>query len=281
MASQFAPMSSIHLSPRVTNCPCFQFQFRICPQFLHKPQLPDLNPADPSASDISLPPVTIASIPPSHTLTLNAFPVPRPSYLLLTTSPTHKQTSPLDLSDVAAACTVLNRLEQGDDGKEYMVIYNCGRDAGCSRSHKHMQLFPRPLDFVLLPDRTPEEIATMNVPFLYYVFRVGPSLLNEDDIPPQILSGYLGLLQHARSVLGIEEGHHVPHNVVLVRSWIVVIPRRRAGVGGVSANALGMLGIEWVGTKEKFEEWETRGGRSVLRELGVAVADDYYAHRCP
>ncbi|MDI1485967.1 MAG: hypothetical protein OHK93_004156 [Ramalina farinacea] len=225
---------------------------------------------DPTISDIPRPSsLHIGAVPPSHILDLNAYPVLRPSYLLLTNSSTHRQTSPLNVADVHAAWTAADRLESGSHGVKYMVIYNCGREAGCSRSHKHMQLFPCPPDFVLFPDRTPDEC--LKVPYVYELVRLDPSSSRADDTTLQIFTAYRTCLQRARAVLGIEEGEHVPHNVVLVREWILVIPRRKGRVGGVSANAAGMMGLVWVASEEELEEWSRRGGFRLLGELGIAV----------
>ena len=48
-----------------------------------------------------------------------------------------------------------------------------------------------------------------------------------------------------------------------------MIPRRTARVGGISANAAGMMGLVWVGTKGEMDEWEKRGPWRVLGELGL------------
>ncbi|MCJ1230831.1 hypothetical protein MMC12_007505 [Toensbergia leucococca] len=264
----WAPTTPIHQTDNG-----FHFQYRTCPQFLHKPQLPDPESVEHTAtSDISNPSsLHITSIPPSHNLILNVYPVLRPSYLLLTTSPTHQQTSSLDLSDVNAAWTALDRLESdgSDDGEQYMMIYNCGRKAGCSRSHKHMQLFPRPLDFVLFPDRSLDEIV--RVPYAYSLVRLDPSSFSGTDITSYIFEAYISCLERARTVLGIEDGAHIPHNVVLVHGWMLVIPRRKARVGVTSANAAGMMGMVWVADEEELAEWRKVGGHSILKELGVAV----------
>ena len=147
-----------------------------------------------------------------------------------------------------------------------MMIYNCGSKAGCSRSHKHMQLFPRPLDFVLFPDRLPNE--NVKVPYEYDIIRRSPSS-SIADTTAHIFSTYLSCLQRARAIRGLREGEHVPHNVVMVRDWFLVIPRRTACVGSMSANAAGMMGLVWVGSREELEDWRRAGECSVLKEMGV------------
>ena len=129
-----------------------------------------------------------------------------------------------------------------------------------------MQLFPRPFDFVLFPDCSPDNI--LKVPYVFDLIRLSPYFSNA-NIASYIHEGYLSCLRRAREVLRIEKGGQVPQNVVLVRDWTSMIPRRRARVNGMSANAAGMMGLIWVGLEEELEEWKRRGTCSVLRELGV------------
>lgn len=46
------------------------------------------------------------------------------------------QDEPLDEADTAAAFTVL-----AEARSEHVVLYNCTKDALCSRYHKHLQIF--------------------------------------------------------------------------------------------------------------------------------------------
>lgn len=55
----------------------------------------------------------------------------------------------------------------------------------------------------------------------------------------------------------------------MTREWTVVIPRRAARVGGVSANAAGMMGLVCVETEGEAEEWKKRGPWRVLEALGL------------
>jgi ATP adenylyltransferase len=65
----------------------------------------------------------------------------RPS-LVLHTNEFVKQTNDLNLEDWKAAWSVVSALENGVEGGNVMVIYNCGVDAGSSQGHKHLQIFP-------------------------------------------------------------------------------------------------------------------------------------------
>ena len=149
-----------------------------------------------------------------------------------------------------------------------MVIYNCGKEAGSSRTHKHLQILPRPApstDFTVFPDR-PEQVK---VPYVYDILHF--EQVDSVAFPECILHDYASSLRRARNLLEVPDGEEVPHNVVLVKEWMLVIPRRRAGIGVTSANAAGMLGMVWVRSREELEEWQRCGLTKCLAEFGVPV----------
>jgi ATP adenylyltransferase len=58
--------------------------------------------------------------------------------------------------------------------------------------------------------------------------------------------------------------------MILTKRWIIVLPRRRAGInreGGV--NAMGMLGYIAVTTQNEIRNWIQLGLGETLGELGV------------
>lgn len=45
-----------------------------------------------------------------------------------------------------------------------------------------------------------------------------------------------------------------PHNMILTKRWIMVIPRRRGGINKeAGVNSLGMLGVVAVATRKEIE----------------------------
>lgn len=69
---------------------------------------------------------------------------------------------------------------------------------------------------------------------------------------------YEELLRQAQEALGLPlEGSDIaiPHNVVIVKEWMMVIPRRKSRSGLASANAAGMMGMVWVTCKGELEAW--------------------------
>jgi ATP adenylyltransferase/5',5'''-P-1,P-4-tetraphosphate phosphorylase II len=83
-----------------------------------------------------------------------------------------------------------------------------------------------------------------------------------------ISSRYQRALQRTRDVLK-EPGKAVAHNVVMVKEWIIVIPRTSKGVDGCGANGLGMMGMVWVKDQEERDCWTKFGPSKYLIQLGI------------
>ena len=63
-----------------------------------------------------------------------------------------------------------------------------------------------------------------------------------------------------------------PHNMILTSQWMMVIPRRKAWIDEIAANAAAMVGMVWCNSEAQFEGWVQRGIRNVLAEMGVPWA---------
>lgn len=218
----------------------------------------------------------------SHVLVANKFALARPHIMVLTTDGHRRQYEPLDESDLIAAWTVLNELSK-EGGRDYVVFYNCGRDGGCSRLHKHMQLIPMPpASFASFLDIGPEariepgKEEQPDVPFHWFYRRFASKA---NVTPIELVKIYAELLKQAAAV-GRGSAEHddtslpgaapCPHNLVFTRRWMLVIPRRRGAVGKeIAANAIGMLGVIPVASHHEMEGWIEFGPARALTELGV------------
>lgn len=65
-------------------------------------------------------------------------------------------------------------------------------------------------------------------------------------------------------------GEGIPHNVILDRRWIVVVPRRYAGLNGLIPNAAAVLGMVWVPNEKHLEAWIGEGVSRVLAHVGIS-----------
>jgi ATP adenylyltransferase/5',5'''-P-1,P-4-tetraphosphate phosphorylase II len=163
----------------------------------------------------------------------------------------------------------------------HYAMYNCTLAAGASREHKHMHIIPRPGShqkdeggFRLFPDcESPDQRVA---PFRYFKRDLYGSDLEKPISSKALLKIYLDLLAQTRTALGIsnESPESIcPHNVVLVKEWIVVVPRRSNDFKSVTANAAGMMGSVWLLNEGQLDRWKSLGLRNVLSHLGVPAQE--------
>jgi ATP adenylyltransferase/5',5'''-P-1,P-4-tetraphosphate phosphorylase II len=136
-----------------------------------------------------------------------------------------------------------------------------------------MQLMPMPKDsFAGFLDA--EDGEEPPVPFAWFYRRFAEHKVS----PATVTAVYLELLSEAEKV-GHGRGEHAesapvgaacPHNMILTERWIIVLPRRRAGVNReAGANAMGMLGYIAVATHHEMHRWIQLGLTKSLEQLGV------------
>ncbi|KAL3422718.1 tetraphosphate phosphorylase 2 (ATP adenylyltransferase) [Phlyctema vagabunda] len=240
---------------------------------IHTPQPrvedhPELYKLRRDGSDISTDGFELGDVGNTHFLAANKFCFARPHLMLLTSDGHRRQYEALDESDLSAALTSINAF-----GKDYAVFYNCGQDGGCSRLHKHMQLLPMPKDSFAAFLNTDDGSET-SVPFAWFYHRFE----DQQVTPTSLVMIYNELLRQADRVgHGRSEnadkappGAACPHNVIFTKRWIVVIPRRQAGISKqAGANAMGMLGYIATATTSEMDNWTRLRLTETLEQLGV------------
>ncbi|CAH0057684.1 unnamed protein product [Clonostachys solani] len=216
---------------------------------------------DPAAgpkpgSDINVNGLGVQNLNGTHELTLNMFSSYRPHLLMLTNDGYRRQWEPLDIDDFRAATQFLSNMDQ-----DYLVFYNCRVEGGCSRVHKHLQAIPNES----FNGNSWVNIDNEAVPFAFYQakFTTPPD-------PEAYLKAYQAGLEAVERSLGsrttLEDGAP-PHNMIMDRNRMIVVPRRAAGIDPLGANSGGMLGTIWTQSDEKVQQWKDTG---VSRLLAVA-----------
>jgi len=212
----------------------------------------------------------IDSINGTHILAFNAYPVFRPQYLLLTLDSYRSQNEPMDLQDFEASWKFLD-----STSNPHFVMYNCTKDAGCSRYHKHMQILRKPeLADINDPDIFrffPDAKETVpHVPYVYFLRQLDHVLPDDAEA---VFNEYTQLLRQCRKLLGLHENDSsslCPHNILFVKEWLIVIPRRRGSYEGISANAAGMMGMPIIPHMSYYQAWIDKGPANILEQLGVS-----------
>ncbi|KAH6651579.1 hypothetical protein BKA67DRAFT_537445 [Truncatella angustata] len=246
----------------------FQFEFAITEAISKKPYLQDNEhepvtkakrpPGYAPGSDIDISGYEIGDVSRTHILAFNKYCMYRPHLLLLTKDGYKRQYDHLDLDDMQSAWNALEALNWN-----YFVFFNCGKDGGCSRLHKHLQLGPYLSDRLAPWPSTSR--APRNIPYEYVLRRFDRSLG-----PKQLIDIYRKMIGQAKEILGLEATEaHVPHNLMMGKSWMMVIPRRKAHVRGAYSNTLGLFGMVSVANHEELGRWVDQGPLKVVEQLGV------------
>lgn len=226
-------------------------------------------------SDISAVGFEICDVGAAHRLIANKFCFTRPMLLLMTTDGFKRQHDPLEAADLAAAWAVLRAMRTS-----HFVFYNCGEPSGNSRLHRHVQLTRRPEGFTTFLDHEEGGEEQPPVPFMYFrepLMRKGeeeeegegPSTPVTGESLAKVYGKLLGRVEAASSFRWDGPGTSCPHNLVMTQHWMAVIPRRRAVWEGLSTNALGMLGLVGVASRENADKWIRIGPLEVLGQFGI------------
>lgn len=115
-----------------------------------------------------------------------------------------RQTAPLNRTDLEAAWTLLNVYE-----RPHFVIYNCGKEAGSSRLHKHLQAFPRPEppEWFAVFDGDITDVETAKLPYRHFAARLPTSMKLGDSHNPhdiqELVRIYEELLHQAQEALAL------------------------------------------------------------------------------
>jgi ATP adenylyltransferase len=217
----------------------------------------------------------IADIPPAHVCLLNKFTV-IDHHLLLVTRAFERQENPLTRQDFQALWRCL-------DGIDGLSFYNAGKIAGASQPHKHLQLAPfpldnpsparsehadPPLDFPLEPlferARFRDEIGIIDAfPFVHGLIRLTPR--PEREFAAAAHERYLELFQ----VAGIKGDTFTPYNLLLTREWMMIAPRSREKVAGISVNSLGFAGSLLARNEDQLRTIEEMGPLTILTSVAV------------
>ncbi|HSO42201.1 MAG TPA: hypothetical protein VLR47_05080 [Rhodospirillales bacterium] len=193
----------------------------------------------------------VADLTPTHFCLLNKFNVVDGHLLLVTRAfeDQERLLSPADLEAMAACLAEIDGLG----------FFNGGAVAGASQPHKHLQLVPLPLEadgpaLPIEPLLAPVLArADPGVPQAVEAFAFRHALLRLSGAPSadeldrayRTLLAVTGLAASEETVR--REAHPAaPYNLLMTRRWMLIVPRRREQVDGISINALGYAGSLFV-----------------------------------
>ena len=99
--------------------------------------------------------------------------------------------------------------------------------------------------------------SNLQVPFKH-VFQTTSGDLDAD--------GLFTMYQSLRDHVGLQDDD--PHNFILLKEWMLVIPRSKQRHGSLSANGIAMIGMVWTTSREVVNAWIDYGPMKALEEFG-------------
>jgi ATP adenylyltransferase len=207
------------------------------------------------------PDLFVADLAPSHYILLNKFQL-LGGHVLLVSRRFERQELLLTVEDFAALITCLSQV----DG---LGFYNGGAEAGASQLRKHLQLVPLPLARDS-PDEVPMERVLdggARLTFMHAFALVAPQ-------PTAIvLHALYRELLHRCGIFAVAtaegELQSAPYNLLVRRSWMLVVPRSRACFESIPVNALGFAGSLFVRPQKELERVRAVGPMQVLRAVAM------------
>ncbi|WP_432260242.1 ATP adenylyltransferase family protein [Cupriavidus sp. TMH.W2] len=216
------------------------------------------------------PELFVADISGTHAALLNKFNVIE-HHLLIVTRSFEAQESLLTVPDFEALLASMAEFPS-------LGFYNGGAAAGASQGHKHLQIVPLPLAEggpalpigpLLEPARSAGAIGT--VPGLAFAHAFAP--LDLFAAPPEeaactAYERYRALLDAVGvGTVEIEGGlrQSAPYNLLILSAGLLLVPRSRECVEGISVNALGFAGSLFVRNAAQMRTIENLGPMRLLQ----------------
>ncbi|KAI9450350.1 hypothetical protein F5148DRAFT_1301205 [Russula earlei] len=253
------------------------FEIRLCPALLQKPDLPTPHFADREGENLRR---ADAFEPPynpnlyvgelrdeeegtEYVVLLNKYSVVEGHFLLITKE-FQSQTSPLRPSDLVQTYLLLRAAR--DAGKHLFAFYNCGQRSGASQAHKHLQFLPTetedgpPIERLARTariDKDDKPFAIASLPFANHVRRLAlpasatTTTASRAELEDALAGAFLELLDLCISTVRHAADYPAgapSYNVLLTLRHMYVFPRRHeAHTLAVSRERLGVNTLGFAG----------------------------------
>ena len=194
-------------------------------------------------------------------------------HILMVTNKFVPQQTPLDVEDFLAALICLQ-------AQEGLVFYNGGTEAGASVEHKHLQMIPLPLEknspfpfnsllASTLKNRKP---AISDLPFKHQILTTDfPGTASIEGLKVSAKRNYGNYHQMLKELdLSTDpDGMMAPHNMLMTRDFIWVVPRTKEQHQGLAVNALGFAGTLLVKDKDQLKALDSVGCLELLKAVAI------------
>lgn len=233
-----------------------------------------------SAADPFLPyeqDLFVADVSDTHLCLLNKFNV-IDRHLLIVTRRFEDQELLLTPADFEALWACMAEFEA-------LGFYNGGMEAGASQRHKHLQMVPLPLAEagpampigpLLAAAKLRESVGTVpGLPFVHALVWLDPHLATDPVAAAHVTYTHYRTMLDAAGLEAVRtpEGlrQSAPYNLLVTRTWMLLVPRTREFFDAISINALGYAGSLFVRNRGQLEYVRLQGPMTMLRGVSVAA----------
>jgi len=214
----------------------------------------------------------VSDLSPTHLCLLNKYNIVD-HHLLIVTRAYEAQESALTRRDFAALWECLAEFEG-------LVFYNSGKTAGASQHHKHLQLIPLPfapttpsipIATALAQAHFPGPLGTVpNLPFKHALVRFAPNHFRTPLEAARTTFKCYELMLKAMSLHSGTAGNPpAPYNLLVTRSWMLLVPRSKEAFASIQVNALGFAGALLVRTPQQIQTLKDHGPLNLLKKVAV------------
>lgn len=212
----------------------------------------------------------VTNIGKNHVALLNKFNVVE-NHLLIVTKKFESQENLLTKEDFKAILYCLSEFNG-------LAFYNGGKEAGASQQHKHLQYVPLPLSADensipfndILKGNSNKAIKAQflpKLPFLHsYIYLPKLFFRDSENFVEQIYKFYRELL----SAVDIKPNGKIqstPYNLLMTKSWMLLIPRSNEFFETISINSLAFVGSFFVRNKSELKIIKKYGAKEALKAV--------------
>lgn len=217
----------------------------------------------------------VAEVSDTHLCLLNKFNV-IDHHLLIVTRHFEDQELLLTLPDFEALWACMAEFDA-------LGFYNGGMIAGASQRHKHLQMVPLPLteegpripvEPLLAAATFRKSVGTVpSLPFVHAFAQLDSHLATDPAVAARVTHMHYKAMLEVAGLEAVQtpDGlcQSAPYNLLVTRTWMLLVPRTREFFNGISVNALGYAGSLFVRDRNQLEDIRLHGPMTALREVAV------------
>lgn len=210
-------------------------------------------------------------------------------HFLLVTKKFEKQDTLLKPLELEIMNSILDNINA--KGLKFFSFFNSGPESGYSQFHKHIQFMMLPNKFVpyqnnvirgvdfFIPNESKETKRPLFYPkagFKHYILKIKAREDCEDgeEYKDDLAILYMYLVRRVMNLFKEHEILKLSYNLLMMKDWIMIIPRRNAKYKDIWQNSLGFMGLFCLKNDELKQTVKQLGMLEILKQCGFEIEDE-------